>query len=243
MATRLQLAQKVASEAGTVPGTGTLPTATTGQTDPYLVKIIRWVDDAWIQIQNTNASWLWMQSEFYGNLADGTQRYDYTDFNDLTSAAAITRFADWIIDRRPYQDSGVSLYETAVGVSDEGPLSFMKWDEFYKTKLRGTVNEGKPTLFTVAPDQKLVFSYTPDDTYTVRGRYRKDVQTLAADGDIPECPVRFHDVIVDVALMMLGTHDEAPAQLPLWQMRNSKNFCALERDQLPRMEFSEGPLA
>ena len=241
MATRLQLAQKVASEGGTVPGTK--PTDTTTQTDPYLVKIIRWVDDAWVQVQNAHASWLWMQSEFYGNLTSGTQRYAYTSFNDLTSATTIDRFADWIINRDPYYDSGISLYETAVGVSDEGPISFRDWDEFYKTQLRGTVNTGKPSLFTVAPDQKLVFSYTPDDTYTVRGRYRKDVQRLAADADVPECPARFHDVIVDVALMMLGTHDEAPSQLPLWQMRLSRNFCALERDQLPRVKFSAGPLA
>jgi len=240
MASFLQLCQKVASESGTV--NGTFPSTVVGQT-LRLGKIVRWTNDAWRQIQNASATWRWMQSEFSGPTVAGTQRYAYNaaGFVDSIAAAAISRHAAWLYSDRGC-DSGISLYDPAIGVSDEGPLHFEDWDDFYKKRLRGTQNTGKPSVFTIAPDNKLVFSYTPDAVYTVRGRYRKDVQELTADADVPECPARFHDVIVDVALMMLGTHDEAPAQIPLWQMRRSFNFCNLERDQLPRMTLA-GPLA
>ncbi|MCA0276249.1 MAG: hypothetical protein LCH86_09605 [Proteobacteria bacterium] len=231
----LELCQRVASESGTI--NGVLPTTVTGQTG-RLAKVVRWTNDAWRQIQNANASWRWMQAEFYGPTAAHQQRYAYSGFNDLVTSSAITRFADWIYSPDGV-DSGISLYDPSVGANDEGPLQFRDWEWFYRTQLRGAQNEGKPSMFSVAPDGKLLLSWTPDKVYTIRGRYRKDVQTLAADGDIPEMPARFHDVIVDIALMLLGTHDEAPAQIPLWRMRQSEKFCNLERDQLPRLQLGD----
>jgi len=238
MATFLELCQKVARESGTV--SGVKPTAVTGQTD-RLAKIVYWTNDAWRQIQNAHAGWLWMQAEFYGSTVASTQRYAATSFNDLAAAAAITRFADWVYSEDG--DSGITLYDPAIGLSDEGALRFRQWEIFHRNNLRGVQNTGKPTVFSIAPDKRLVLSYTPNAVYTIKGQYRKDVQTLSANGDIPECPVRFHDAIVDAALILLGTHDESPTQIPLWQMRRSRTFSDLERDQLPRLRFSAGPLA
>lgn len=235
----LQLCQKVGSESNTIPR-GSLTTVV-GQTNERKAKVIQWVADAWRQVQNAHASWNWMQAEFYGDTVASTQRYAYTAFKDRSTDATITRFADWIY-AEDGQDSGITLYDTTIGLSDEGPLVFREWEWFYRTQLRGTVNEGKPTLFSIAPDNKLVLSLTPDSAdYRIRGRYRKDEQTLALDADTPECPTRFHDVIVDIALMLADTHDESP-QFQLHQFRRSYNFCNLERDQLPRVRLG-GPLA
>lgn len=237
MPTYLQLCQKVASESGTI--SGVKPVSVVSQSD-RLAKIVRWVRDAWVQIQNSHGSWRFMQAEFYGQTAPATQRYAYSAFNDFVTAAAITRFGEWISDQSG-ADSGFSIYSS---VADEGPLVFVDWDLFYAKYLRGTPSvAAKPSAFTIAPDNRLVFAPVPDAVYTVRGRYRKDVQELAANADVPECPARFHDAIVDLALIMLATHDEAPTQIPLWQMRKSFNFCNLERDQLPRITINCGPLA
>lgn len=241
MASYLSLVQKLGSESGTVDGGR--PATLVGLTDQRLLKMARWINDAWRQIQNAHGSWNWMKAEMYGTTTVNVQRYAYTAFNDFVTAATIARFADWIVDREEGYDSGFSLYDTTIGVSDEGGLSYREWDWFYKTQLRGTQTTGKPTIFTITPDNKLALSKSPDaSTYRIRGRYRKDVQELTADADVPECPTRFHDVIVDVALMLLMTHDEAPTQIPLTQMRKSFNFCNLERDQLPRITLG-GALA
>lgn len=240
MATFLALCQKVASESGTIPGPTAKPTTVVGQTD-RLGKIVRWTNDAWRQIQNAHASWLWMKSEFSGPTVAGTQRYAYNaaGFTDTNASAAISRFAEWLYNE--HGDSGFSLYDST-GVATEQPLTFMPWDQFYLT-LRGMQTSARPGYISITPDLKLALYKKPDAVYTIRGRYRKDVQELTADADIPECPTRFHDAIVDTALLMLGTHDESPTQIPLWQMRKSFNFCNLERDQLPRVQFSSGPLA
>lgn len=234
----LTLCQRVASESGTI--SGNKPISVAGQTD-RLAKVVRWTNDAWRQIQNAHATWLWMQAEFYGSTVAHQQRYAATSFNDFETSAAITRFGDWVYSNRGV-DSGVSLYDPSVGVADEGALLFRDWDWFYKNRLRGTQNEGKPSEFTIAPNGKMAFAYIPDKVYTVRGRYRKSPQSLTDNDDTPEMPERFHDVIVDIALILLGTHDEAPAQIPLWRMRTSEKFCNLERDQLPRINLA-GPLA
>jgi hypothetical protein len=235
LATFLALAQKVASESGTI--SGALPTTVVGQTG-RLGKIVRWTADAWRQIQNVKGTWRWMQAEMTGPTVSGTQRYAYNaaGFTDVATSAAITRFGEWIYADDPDCDSGFSIYDNTIGVADEGPLHFVDWDTFYRLRLRGSHTNAKPTEFTITPDNKLALYATPDSAdYRIRGRFRKDEQTLAADGDIPEMPTRFHDAIVDVAMMMLETHDENPARIPLLQMRKSTNFCALERDQLPRI--------
>ncbi|WP_395451195.1 hypothetical protein ACHMW7_16215 [Aminobacter sp. UC22_36] len=129
----LQLCQKVSSDSGTVDDSATLSTVV-GVTRRNK-KIVRWVNDAWRQIQNAHSTWRWMQAEFYGPTIAHQQRHAYSGFNDFATSAAITRFADWIYSTDDC-DSGLSLYDPAIGVSDEGGLRFRQWDWFYKTQLR-----------------------------------------------------------------------------------------------------------
>lgn len=228
MATFLALAQKVANESNTLDD-GVLTTVV-GQTGRK-GKIVRWTNDAYKIIQNAHRSWLWLQGEFYGSLVDGTQRYAYTAFNDFVTAAAISRFRDWKFSREG--DSGFSIYDNSVGVAEEMPLLFRSWDWCYLTQLRGTQTESRPSIFTVTPDRKLAFFDTPDSNdYRVRGRYWKSPQDLADDADEPEMPSEHHDVIVDVAMLLVDAHDESP-QFQLHQLRKLGSFSALERDQLP----------
>lgn len=239
MATYLALCQKLASDSGTI--SGTLPSTVVGQTQ-RLAKIVRWTNDAWRSIQNAHGSWRWMRSDFAGQTVIGQRRYTGTDFG-------ISRLAEWIYSGMP-EENRYSCYKTATGVADEGPLCFLDWDMFYATKMRGPQTSGRPAYFTITPENEIALAPLPDAAYTVRGPYRKDVQDLTVpaaidaspDDNIPEMPVRFHDLIVDVALMMLGTHDEAQVQVPLWRLRQLSLFSDLERDQLPRISMA-GTLA
>lgn len=233
MATFLDLARRVASDSGTVDS-GVLPATVTGQTG-RLAKIVRWTNDAWRDIQNAHTAWRWMQGEFTGSTVAAQVRYDaVTDFS-------LPRFAEWIYTNYGGEDR-LSIYDPAVGVSSEGMLSFWEWDRFYAVKTRGTVQTGKPTVFSIDPANMLCLSPTPDKAYTVRGLYQKTPQDLTADTDVPEMPARFHTMIAEAALMRLGTHDEAVTQLPLWQLRKLTEFSQLESSQLPRLRLA-GALA
>lgn len=228
----LQLCQRVASDSGTVSGDAK-PAAVAGQTG-RLGKIVRWTNDAWRDIQNARNGWLWMQEEFENDvLLSGVSTYN------AAAMGISARFADWMIEQSDPLKSGFSAYLTATGKDDETPLKFVTWRDFRFVRARGAAatNPGKPSEFTVMPDLSLRFYPVPDAAYTVSGLYRKSVQELTADADIPEMPERFHSLIVTGALIAyLGTDDEATVQLPLWAgLRSNPQRFALERDQLPRI--------
>lgn len=234
MATFLALAQKLASESGTVQSASS-PVAVTGQTG-RLGKIVRWTNDAWRSIQNAHGAWRWLQAEFSGSTIDGQQRY--------TSAqmSIASRFGEWVC--RGNEEDRYSIYDPAVGVTGESELRFIHWDDFYRAYVKGDQSsETRPSRFSIAPDNQICFHPIPDKVYTVRGPYRKDVQEMTADGDIPEMPVRFHDLIVETALeFYLDPHDEALALIPAHRLRRLPRFSELERDQLPPIRLA-GALA
>jgi hypothetical protein len=227
MSTFLQLCQMVARESGTV--SGTQPVAVTGQTG-RLGKIVFWVDEAWRQIQNRRNAWFWMDTEFSGTTTASSPRYTAASFS-------LSPWAAWITKERT-----LSIYLTATGVSDESYLMFMPWDTWKQRYDFGTQTNDRPSYYSVSPAGELCFGPIPDDTYTVRGRYRKGAQSLTANGDIPEMPERFHDLIGWEALLLLQEHDEAQIPIAVAMRRRRELTSDLERDQLPPIEIG-GPIA
>lgn len=245
--TFLQLTQKLLSESGTVHSEfGTLPSSLTGVANRER-KAAEWIRDAYLEIQIARNDWKWMRGEFFANTFASQQRYPgTTDVFDENSLAEIgTRFGSFVYHSNPSYDSGITLYDSTIGRSDEGMLVFLEWDLAYTTRLRGTQNENKPTAFTIDDAGQLVLMDTPDTgDYIVRGRYMKSpvIWTVADnsdEGESPEFPEAYHPLIVEVAFMLLERHDENGARIPLIRLRQSALFRALERSQLP--QFSFGP--
>lgn len=236
MATFLALCQATAKESGTVSGDG-LPASVTGATGRE-AKIIAWVQQAWRDIQNERDGWRWMQGEFSSETVSGTQRYTADDMG------INERFAAWRGNGEA-DENRLSCYLTSTGRSDERMLEFWNWDDFFVQFLRGSEAErtGRPGYWTIAPDDRLVFAPTPDDAYTIRGLYRKDLQPLTGNDDVPEMPVRFHDLIKWKALIHLANHDESINQNPLWRLEYTRMMSELSRDALPKIRFAQATLA
>jgi hypothetical protein len=236
--TFLELCNQVASDSATFDeGAISSVVSQTGRK----AKVVRWTNMAWRSIQNVHVAWRWMQSEFSLATVNGSQRYAGTAATDTIASAAITRFAEWI--NVGLGEKRVRLYDTTIGVADIGPLQFVPWEDFYANRVNTAAANGKPTMFSIDPANKLCLSPVPDSAnYVVVGPYRKSVQALAADGDVPDMPTDFHDVISSVAVSFLHLHDEAGQVLPLWKLRENNDFCRLEHRQLPPITFS-GPLA
>jgi len=237
LATFLDLCNQVASDSATFDE-GVIASVS-GQFGRK-AKVVRWVNMAWRSIQNAHA-WRWMQSEFSLSTVIGTQRYAGTSATDTIASATIDRFAEWI--NCGLGENRFRLYDSTIGLSDIGPLRFVPWDEFYALRVNTSADNGKPTMSSIDPANKLCLSPVPDSAnYVVVGPYRKSAQTLANDGDTPEMPSDFHDVISSVATAFLHLHDEGLNLLPLWKLRENNDFCRLEHRQLPPITFS-GPLA
>jgi hypothetical protein len=235
--TFLELCQMTTQQTGTVQGT--FPAAVTGQSN-RLKQIVDFVREAYVDIQNAHRMWRWLQSEFIGETVIGTSRYAATDFRDEGTGLAIDRFSQWGF-KQTSADAGTSMYLTSVGPAEEGWLRWRDWEYFSNINLRGPQTPGKPQTYSIDNQGRMVISPPPDDVYTLRGRYRKSAQYLAADGDIPEMPTDFHTVIKDAALIYVEGFDEGP-RIPVTRLRMIPNFSMLENQQLPKVKWG-APLA
>jgi hypothetical protein len=225
MATFLEIVQKVSRESGTV---SSVPSTVVSQTGRVL-KVVNWVNDAWAEIQNDRANWRWMRKEFSNALSENTFKYTPASFN-------LTDFSRWVED-----DSSVTIYDATIGVSDEGILRPLTWEEWRIKYGRGTQNANKPTEYCITEANELAVGPKPDAAttgYTVRGEYYTGNQDLALDATVPNMPVRFHDCIAWLALLKLYGADEAQDQYARIEPRYSVMRMALERDQLPRLTIS-----
>lgn len=227
MSTFLKICQDVARESGTV--SGTQPTTVTDQVG-RLNNIVNWVRDAWEDIQNIHASWLFMRKEFSGSITSGQVRYSGASFG-------LTDFAEWIKDF-----DNLSIYKTATGAADENPLLYLRWDDWRQMYDRGSQTANRPTIFSVSPANELVLGPIPDDAYTLRGEYRRMPQLLTANEDIPDMPIRFHKIIQWKALMSLAEYDEAPATYARCIKAYAAIMSDMNRDLLPLI-ITQEPLA
>lgn len=235
MSTFLELCQAVAQESGTVSNIGQ-PETTTGQTG-RLLRIMGWVTDAYKDIQRRQNAWRWLHRDFSGETIIGVGDYN-------ASAMGISeRFSRWVFSCDGV-DNLFTIYETAAGQADEGFLTFKDWGDFRRNMLVGAnaTETGSPIYVTVDPQNKLRLWPIPDGEYTVRGMYYQAPQVLAIDGDVPEMPEQFHDLIKWAALRKLGMFDEAFEQLPSWTAEYSRIMGELNGNQLPRIKLG-GTLA
>lgn len=234
--TFLELCQMVALESGTFPVA--VPTTVTGQTG-RLQKVVHWTATAYTLIQTRQKRWQWLEAEYSHELTPGSGTYTAASFS-------LSRFNSWFFTKGPHDfDAGVTIYKTSIGVADEGPLLFMDWPIFRATYERGSQNNNRPIHFTVKPNNSIAFGPKPDVAYTARGMYRKSQQTLADDGDIPEMPSDYHELIAWEGLLLLAEHDEAPFATAIAARRARETHSNLLRDQLPSREISAAapPLA
>ena len=237
MSTYLQLCADVQRECDVV---GTEISAVTNQTGE-LLRIVNWVKNAWIEIQNRHTNWRWMRSRFTVSATASDGVYAGTDCTDSRLSATITRFGDWWLT----DDEGfpmVRSYLTSAGVAGETLLRPLSWQYFYYLYRRGTQTDGVPAHVSADPQNNLVLGPVPSATYTVSGEYQMSAQVLAANSDEPEMPSRFHQLIVYEAMKMYAGYESAPEVMTRGVAGSNKIMRQLEASQLPAMSFA-GPLA
>lgn len=223
MATFLQLCADLVRESG---GSGRAPASVIGQAGRQ-EKIVGWVRTAWVLIQNLHPHWSFLRGEFTGTLVPGAATYTGASFN-------VSRFGGWIGGRAGFEP--LSLYDPAVGRTDEAPIRQITYDAWRQRWDRGVHDDGRPIDYTIAPDGTIRFGPAPDLAYAIRGEYRKSPQRLAANEDVPDMPEQYHDIIVWRAIKLMADSDEAIAALNLANDKYLEQKATMERDLLP--EFS-----
>lgn len=226
--------------------TGPPITAVTNQTGE-LNRLVQWMIQVWKEIQNRHTNWRWMRSRWTLNTTftigpiTWVDAYAGTAANDAIAGALITRFARWL----PFDDRGASnvkIYLSTAGVGTERWMSYLDWSSFIEIYKRGIVPNAPPAHYTIDPQNKLVLGPRPDATYILSGEYMKSAQILAAEGDIPECPPRFHDLLTYMVMQKYAGFESAPEVMSRGVKEGNRVMRQLEADQLPPMALA-APLA
>ena len=239
MSTYLELCQDTCRECD-IAGGDTVPTAVASQSGE-LQRIVKWVAQAYVEIQGKYPSWRWMRREFTLDTVASQRAYTFADAIDVIDTVAISRFRRWIIED---VNDPPRLYLVSAGVGGETWLTFTPWSWFkriYNIGNNRTV-EGFPAHITVDHQNNLVLGQIPNGIYRMTGDYYAAAQVLAVDADIPEMPAQFHQLIVYRAMHKYGLFESAPEVIEYAKTEGNKLMRALEQDQLQRIELAR-PLA
>lgn len=225
MATFLQLVQAVGSDSGSASGTLATVTGATGR----WATIVRFVSQAWENIQKDRNDWTFRRKAFSSSLAAGTATY-------AASAFSITDFGGWLRERDGFEP--ITIYDPALGQGDETQVCQIKHDQYLMSYDRGSHDQNRPLHVARTPDRGLSFGPTPDKVYTVRGWYKREVQVLADDADVPYIDDEFHDVIKWRAMVMLAEYDEAAFPIGTAVSNYRNLYGTFLHEYLPEVELA-----
>lgn len=123
-------------------------------------------------------------------------------------------------------------------------LDWLAYEEFQRRFIVGTVDDGQPRWWSVAPDKRLLIAPAPDNaTYSVTADYWAKPTELTADDDEPDMPEQFHMLIVWRALLEVASFDAAPEVETRAKRNLQVIWTDLIEDQAPRIQLSDVPLA
>lgn len=198
MATFLQLVNRIERESGIINQGQRLTTIVGARGRQE--KIVYWAVQAWEQIQRERRDWTFLRKQFDEALTIGQATY-------TPAQLGITDFGGWMSEAdnfRPF-----TLYDPAIGRGDETrltPVNHRAWLDAFDI---GTHDATRPNAIAIGFDRTLNIGPKPNKGYVLRGWYRRKIQTLAVDSDVPYLDEQYHDAIVYRALMLLAEHDEA----------------------------------
>lgn len=179
MSTYLELCQKLPKMAGI---TGYVPVTVTSQTG-ILEKICTWVADADVEIQRHYHDFPFLEKKVVITTSSGTAEYSL-------STLGITDLNSW-------QPNHFVLKPNTTDVSTLSEMKYYDW----RTSDARLANEDndEPTSVIIKPDNTVVFSPTPDATYTSWGWYYKVPTKMTTDSSTSDIPSQFEDVILHLA--------------------------------------------
>lgn len=222
--TYLQLAQKLVEKCG-MSGTG--PTTCQNQ-QGELKRAVNWINEAWLNIQESREDWDWMRSSV--SFSTIPQQATYTQYE-----AGISDLAKWLMNS---SICSFRCYVTSVGVRSEIFLNFIDYITWRDTYQFGNLrlSYSRPLMITVTPDMSIGLGQIPDSAdYTIVGEYFRQPTTLTLDSDVPNMPARFHMMIVYLAMKYYGEYEQDEYVRQMAEQQYEKMYQRLSLAQLPEM--------
>lgn len=237
MASYLSLCQDVVRECG-ISGTLTTTVSQAGEFN----RVVNWVKQAWIEIQNRHNNWLFMRHEASVDTTAGDGTYAASDFTDLTLSTAITNFSHWLVEDL---EDPPKAYLTSTGIGGEYWVSYLDWHYFRTVYLsnQNRTTQGQPAHIAVDPRLNIRLGQLPNDIYTVTVNYYRSAQEFSLDADTPTgLPSQFHSIIMYRAMEKYAGYESAQEVMVRATSEGNRVLRQLEINQLPAWRLGE-PLA
>jgi hypothetical protein len=194
------------------------------------LKIVNYVNDAYMDIQGMYENWQFMLADFTFPTVSHQQSY-------TPAQAGTTNFGNWKRDT-------FRIYQTSLGFSNEYYMGCQDYDEFRNLYQFGAqrTNYQRPVLFSIDPAKNLLLGPSPNTTgYTVVGKYWTVPTEMAASADIPVLPTEYHRAIVFRTMMFYGAAEAASEVYGQGEEEFGKILQRLELNQLPQIDLG-GPM-
>jgi len=215
----LELCQQVAIEMGV-----TSPTTVVNQTGDAR-RIVGWVSQAWIDIQNEQPQWdfLWRRVEF--DTQATVAEYDPSG----------NKVNEWDAD-------SFTIFKKSDGEGTERRLPVATMSEHLATDI-GVRANGAPEKLVVLPSMNLRLVPAPDSEYTLQCNYWRMPTELVNDTDIPALDAHYHSMIVAKALMAYYLYEQDVTMYQGSEARYIKALNQLTGLSMPQLNFETAPLA
>ena len=221
MSTRLELCQSVCSQSG-IANSNAITSTTSGNTNIY-ADVIRWVDEAYNEIQTRHEKWNFLHSEFNFTLTNTNNEYTPTTEN-------IRKFDE---DNFKIELSNGNIVW----------LSFVPYSYWRSSPMFDQTTSGTPQYVTILPNGNLRFYPTADDDYTIYGNGYTRPDTFSADDDVPVFPEQYHHLILYKALSKYASYYNSPEMYQDSNAQYMMEIKRMERSELPYEQLSTLPLA
>jgi hypothetical protein len=193
-------------------------------------RIVGWVDKAYRKILNLHENWRFLYiRDFHFNCSKDKRSYTLAEL-------AVDDFAKW--DLRYSR-----AYRASTGVQVEERLTPITYDKFADHLSLGRQIPAHPRyIFAYPDDSALALHPIPDDEYRVTLGYWRTPPALGQN-DEPVFPKRYHDLIIDLALMYYSIYDDAPEIYVTHEKNYLRQLALMEESELPGVELSYEPIA
>ena len=239
--TYLQLCQDLYREVGAAGGLPTSAIPTTQNCSGEILRLVNYVHDAELDIQNLWVDWKWLRKTLLCYTI-GTINNQIATTQTGGISAYPTDLAEWDFKAFFIQNATVPYPYTS---QPWQPLQVAEWQEV-RNQVLDLVDLDKPWRVIVMPDNTLQFDLTPDVSYPLRMEYRAVPYDLKNDSDVSNIPARFANrLILEWARMKYGLFENAAEQVQMARaqiygvvndsgiMTMQGLLAQLENDQLP----------
>lgn len=169
---------------------------TTENQSGQFARVVRWIRQADIDLQNEHEDWTFLDREFSFQTEEDKARYTLAELDAL----GVTDVGMWDRDKMLVTDA----------TSRSSKVYWADFRLFHHRYGTAMIKADRPTFFAILPEGGLALGPTPDAEYAISGWHRRKATPMLIDADVPLVPEPFHQAIVWKALTYYGMNEEAP---------------------------------